>query len=247
MSRSLLLETLKKIVDLLNRLIEQYSDKIEMANFEKAAEKVLKFEGGYSNNKFDKGNYVCSNMGWVAGSYPYTCKYGPPILIGTMRGIAAPVLAEFLGRIPTVEEMKNLSKQTALEIYRKKYWDRMKGDLITSQKIAELLFDGCVNHGNNTGIKLMQKVLGVAQDGIMGPNTLNAINTGNFQKIYEDYKNERINFYYSLVDARPDQAVFLRGWLNRINNFDDYSGQSPIVLAGLGILIIISLFVKFKA
>lgn len=213
-----------------------------MADYNQAAIRVLDHEGGYSNNRYDKGNYVCSTTGgWVSGVYPFSCSSGQPVLIGTMRGIAAPVLASWLGRIPTVQEMKTLSKQTALAIYKKNYWDRMKGDLIQNQAVADILFDGCVNHGVTRGIKLMQKAVNVAQDGIMGPITLNAINTRDPRLVYERYKNERRAFYQQIVDNDPKQGTFLTGWMNRINSFIDFDVIKKGGTAGLAVLLIIAL------
>lgn len=209
-----------------------------MANYNTAASRVLKHEGGYSGNKYDKGNYVCSGTGgWVSGKYPFSCSSGQPVLIGTMRGIAAPVLASYLGRVPTVQEMKNLTKETALAIYKKNYWDRMKGDLIQNQAVADILFDGCVNHGVTRGVKLMQKALNLTQDGIVGPVTLNAINTRDPRLVYERYKNERRAFYQSLVFNDPSQQVFLAGWLNRINSFKDFAPVTGLAVVLIGLLI----------
>ena len=79
-----------------------------MAKFIKAHEFVERAEGGYTDNPNDNGN-------WTGG------KKGSGDLIGTNFGISAPVLKAYLGRTPSVADMKNLKKSTAEKIYKKNY------------------------------------------------------------------------------------------------------------------------------
>lgn len=176
-----------------------------MASFNTAINIVLDHEGGYQNNPNDTGNYNSRGD-----------------LIGTNYGISAPVLESYLSYPPTVNTMRNLSLSIAKDIYRNKFWNRIKGDQINSQPIANIFFDGHVNHGN-TGIRMMQDVLGVPRDGVVGPQTLQAINTGNERAIYLNYKATRRQFYQK-ISQRPGQSVFLTGWLRRIDSFTDFPG-----------------------
>jgi len=57
----------------------------------------------------------------------------------------------------------------------------------------------------------------------MGPNTLKGAKWA--QEAMGDYFlraliEERRNFYYTIVEANPSQQVFLKGWLNRVNEFE---------------------------
>lgn len=137
-----------------------------MANFEIAYKLTSINEGGYTNNPDDNGN-------WTGG------KKDVGTLVGTNRGIAADTLKSWLGRNPTVTEMKNLSEEVAKSIYRKNYWIPMRGDEIKSQKIANELYDSCVNFGVTSAVKMMQKTIGVIQSGKMDSVTLNKINKPN--------------------------------------------------------------------
>ncbi len=129
-----------------------------MADFLKAYKKTAVTEGGYTNNSDDKGNYYKN------------------ILIGTNKGISAPVLAAYLKRTPTVQEMKELSTETAKAIYKKNYWDVMKGDLWNNQDSATHVYDMGVNAGIKTAIKLWQHSLGLLETGNMDTTTLNRTN-----------------------------------------------------------------------
>lgn len=142
-----------------------------MADFHTAHKITAKNEGGYTGNPDDNGN-------WTGG------KKGAGKLIGTNWGISAPVLVETigrldsskLGRIPTVEDMKNLSRETAEAIYKLRYWDKIKGDQIISQAVANSIYDSAVNMGVGTAIKLAQRAAGIAETGVMDTATLNKLN-----------------------------------------------------------------------
>jgi len=79
-------------------------------------------------------------------------------------------------------------------------------------------FDFAVNAGNKRAAITLQRALGVADDGIIGPRTLQAANdTTNTEKIIIDYAELRRGFYRNLAAARPKDKKFLKGWLLRTN------------------------------
>ena len=172
-----------------------------MAAFYPILERVLDVEGGYQKMPEDSGNYNSLDQ-----------------LVGTNHGISAIAFESYYGYPPSEADMRALTQSQAITIYRRKYWDTIAGDEIHNQDLAHILFDGRVNHGR-TGLKLMQRVLGVPQDGRMGPITLGALNSQDPGTIYYAYKQERANLYYWLVDEYPRNARFLNGWLNRLNEF----------------------------
>lgn len=200
-----------------------------MANFEIAYNKTARWEGGYQDMPEDTGNY----NSWGE-------------LVGTNWGISAPVYEAWIGRPPTKEEMQLMPKSVAKQIYRAKFWNAIEGDLIQNQAVANILYDGRVNHGR-TGVKLMQRVLNVNDDGSVGPQTLNAINTGNSADIYNRYKAARKNFYEYLIQQNPQYEVFRNGWMNRINSFNEFSGVAnvsngvllPLMLAAIGYFVFV--------
>ncbi|MEM6378816.1 MAG: glycosyl hydrolase 108 family protein, partial [Bacteroidota bacterium] len=130
-----------------------------MADFQKAFNIVIGHEGGYQRHPSDTGNY--NSIGQ---------------LVGTNYGISAKVYESWINRPPSQSDMENLPLQDAIQIYFSLFWSRMQGNSIHNQPIANILFDGVVNHGNSKGIQLMQEVLNVTVDGRMGPVTMGAIN-----------------------------------------------------------------------
>lgn len=191
-----------------------------MASFDIAYPIIADHEGGYQANPADRGNY--NSLGE---------------LVGTNWGISAPVYESWLGRPPRVSDMQNMSKYTAKAIFRARFWDAIQGDQINSQAVANIFFDGAVNHGT-TGIKLMQEVLGVAQDGKVGPITLSAINAADPGKVYTDYRQARRNFYYYLVERTPSFSVFLNGWIRRIDSFTELSPGAAATIGGAGLAVL---------
>jgi lysozyme family protein len=134
-----------------------------MANF-KIADKLTRIsEGGYSDHREDNGN-------WTGG------KIGKGILIGTRYGISAPVLKTYLGRVPTVFEMKNLSEEIADKIYIKNYWKVIRGDEIANQEIANKIYDMAVTSGAGTAIILAKRARNHPETTRMDDEFLNLLN-----------------------------------------------------------------------
>lgn len=71
-------------------------------------------------------------------------------------------------------DIRNLTIAQAKEIYRRDFWDRCQCDLLP-KPMNLLVFDAAVNQGVDTAIKLLQKAVGVAQDGKLGQATLAAV------------------------------------------------------------------------
>src|SRR3989338_4352850 len=103
-----------------------------MAQFEKSQKIVGISEGGYQNDPRDEGNYYMGH------------------LIGTNWGISATTLAGYVGRIPSVEDMKKLTRETAQQILKANYWLKNHFDKLTNQSVATMLYDGAVNHGTKS-------------------------------------------------------------------------------------------------
>jgi lysozyme family protein len=113
-------------------------------------------------------------------------------------------------------DIRNLTKERAIDIYYQDYW--LKGDfeLLTNPDLILDLFDMSVNVGLRTAIKLLQRMVGTIDDGYIGQITTNAISSFE-DDIVEEYKKRRKLFYVTLAQNKPTLRVFLKGWLARVD------------------------------
>jgi lysozyme family protein len=160
-----------------------------MADFITAVSKTLVFEGGYSDLPADKG--------------------GP-----TKYGISS-------HRYPD-EDIENLTLERAKFLYKRDYWDKLALDFITSQAVAEEMFDTAVNMGPHIAVEIAQEALGylgkkLSIDGVIGPVTVQAINTYPHENaLLKTMNGLQFMRYVNIVRVSPDQKVFFRGWLSRV-------------------------------
>lgn len=171
-----------------------------MANFQIAYNIVADHEAGYQRLPQDRGNYNSLRQ-----------------LVGTNWGINAQVYERHLGRPPSESDMRAMPKSTAISIFKQLYWDRIAGDQLPDQQVANIFLDGIINHGQ--GVRLMQEVLGVTPDNRYGPNTHAALISAPPRAVHDAYKNRRRQYYHHIVANDSSQNVFLRGWLRRIDSF----------------------------
>ena len=68
------------------------------------------------------------------------------------------------------------------------------------------------------GIKIPQRLLGVAVDGIVGPKIIAAVNARNPRELFDMLKIARFDFIEDICRKRPANNKFKRGWMNRIND-----------------------------
>lgn len=169
-----------------------------MADVIKLVPLIFKWEGGFSNNKSDKGG--ATNMG---------------ITLTTWKSQGYDIDKD--GDID-INDLKLASKQDVINLLKKNYWDKWKADEIQNQSIANLLVDWVWNSGIH-GIKIPQRVLKIEQDGIVGPKTIQSINNSNQKNLFNDLKQARKDFFIGITESNKSQAVFLKGWLNRLNDF----------------------------
>jgi len=175
---------------------------IRSEKFKRFLPQILRFEGGFVNDPDDPGG--ATNKG---------------ITIGTFRRHAQSVL----GIEPTLENLKNITDQQAGQIYEVIYWDGVMGEQINDVQVAYQFVDFYINAGRNA-VKVMQRTLNglgknVAVDGVMGDETLGAINSCDGATLFEAYKRNRQAYYEALVERRPNMEKFLRGWTRRTDHF----------------------------
>jgi len=111
-------------------------------------------------------------------------------------------------------DIRGLTAESATEIYRRDYWPSAHGDELP-WPLCLFVFDHAVNAGPGAAIKLLQRELGVAADGVWGPGTRNALASRGpeaMQALAERFVVGRIRYYLSL----PTAETFGVGWCGRV-------------------------------
>jgi|SRR3990167_3941648 len=187
-----------------------------MADIAKYFPKLLKWEGGFVQDPVDTGG--ATNMG---------------VTISTFRQHGYDNDGD--GDID-VEDLRKETPEQAQAICKLNYWDRWKADLIKSQSVAESLVEWVWGSGK-WGIIIPQRILGLVDDGIVGPKSLEAVNKFDPVVFHEKLRQAKMSFIDGLVissinrykETHPQaidqdllkhtQKRFEKGWKNRINDF----------------------------
>lgn len=108
-------------------------------------------------------------------------------------------------------DIKSLTLADAKAIYKRDYWDRAQCDKLPPG-LAFDVFDAAVNSGPGQAIRWLQRAVGVADDGVVGPLTLAAVKRLEPEALQARYNGQRLDFMTRL----STWEVFSRGWARRI-------------------------------
>lgn len=151
-------------------------------NFDQAFETLLGHEGGYSDHAADPGGK-------------------------TRFGITEAVAREVGYR----GDMRELPLELAQRIYRERYWKPIHADELPAG-VRYAVFDAAVNSGPDQAVRWLQRAIGVADDGVVGPRTLAAAKAINEDALRAKLLAQRLKFMASL----PTWPMFGRGWARRV-------------------------------
>jgi lysozyme family protein len=114
--------------------------------------------------------------------------------------------------------IRELTEQQARDIYKRDYWDRVCGDRIHDQVIAESIFDAAVNMGVRTASRLAQLSAGMPEahaDGIIGTASLRELSEVHLELFVLRFATLKIARYAHICNKDKTQSKFLLGWINR--------------------------------
>lgn len=157
-----------------------------MALFNACMDVVLRHEGGFVNHPDDPGG-------------------------ATNLGITKKVLEAWRGRALDVSDVKLLGLAEAKTIYHAQYWVPIQGDRLP-KGVSMVVFCMAVNAGVTRASKILQKIVGVEQDGHVGVVTLQAVSQYDPEQLIRDYSQARLTFYKKL----KHWPTFKNGWTRRI-------------------------------
>ena len=157
------------------------------ANFDAALAAVLAHEGGYVNDPRDPGG--ATNRGVTQGTYDaWRADHQLPL-----------------------QSVRLITPAEVMAVYKRRYWDAVRGDTMPSG-LDYCLFDFAVNSGPKRAITYLQRVLGIADDGKLGPMTMEAANSVSAKDLIEGVCNLRLAF----MKKQPTFDRFGRGWSRRV-------------------------------
>ena len=164
-----------------------------MAEYRALVPFVRKWEGGWSHDPSDPGGATMCGVTMVTYTLYRQAKGAPK---------------------PTISDLRALTDEEWMEIFKTYFWDACRGDEIRSQRVAEALVDWYWCSGT-VAMRKVQELLGVEVDGIVGAVTLSAINEqggGLSTEIHQSRKK----FLVNLCHRNPALQKYRRGWLRRV-------------------------------
>jgi lysozyme family protein len=156
------------------------------SSFESAVALVLQHEGGFVHHPRDPGG-------------------------ATKFGITRETLSRARGRPASVEDVRQLTREEAASIYRNLYWKAVRADELPLG-LDFAVFDLAVNSGPKRAMTMLQNVLGVEADGLIGPVTIRAANRADPAEAVRRLTRSRLGFLSRLATW----PVFGRGWRRRV-------------------------------
>jgi len=177
------------------------------ATFQAFYPTLSELEGGFQKIASDPGNY--NSLGQ---------------LVGTKYGISARFFEDHYGYPPTEDDIRSITKEEAKDLYLYNFWNANKANQINSQAVANTIIDMQVSSGR--GIRIAQEVLRdefgatkpngdpISVDGIVGNNTLNALNSVDPAQFVNEYNYARTQYYLSIGN---DEWIDI--WLKRVKRF----------------------------
>lgn len=108
-------------------------------------------------------------------------------------------------------DIRNLSLEQAKAIYKRDYWGRCRCDELP-EGVAFDVFDAAVNSGPGQAIRWLQRAVGAADDGVIGPITLAAVRKYAPGVLRARYNGQRLDFMTQL----STWGAFGKGWARRI-------------------------------
>jgi lysozyme family protein len=159
-------------------------------NFGLAFHALLKHEGGFVNHPKDPGGM-------------------------TNLGVTKRAWEDYVGHPVDEAQMRALTPETVETFYRERYWDVIGADSLPGG-VDYCVFDCTVNSGSRQAVRLLQRAARIKDDGILGPNTLNAVRSMDPRLLISRYTAARLDFLQKL----PAFTTFGKGWVRRVREVE---------------------------
>ena len=205
----LLISCEKSINKVNNKNLIKMNKMEQKADYRNYVPFILRWEGGVSNNAADNGGLTYKGITYK--TYNALCE-------------------TVLKKEPNKKHFLSMTDEE-VGLFVKHYWDKStNNNQIASQKIAEAITSWRWGSGI-LGLKWYQQMLNkeygckLVVDGIIGRASIEAINSIDADSLFRmsiKYRRER---FYTIVNYDPPQRIFLKGWLNRLQDFAERHGE----------------------
>ena len=155
-------------------------------NFDACFDMVIKSEGGFVNHPRDPGGM-------------------------TNLGVTRSAWEAYLGRDVSEDDMRSLTPDRVKPFYKAMYWDRIKGDSLPAG-VDYAAYDLAVNSGPAKAARFLQEIAGVVADGVIGPKSLEAIQSCDAKETADAICDMRMDFLKGLSTF----DTFGKGWTDRV-------------------------------
>jgi lysozyme family protein len=159
-------------------------------NADMAILKILENEGGYVNHPDDPGG-------------------------ATNKGITIDTFRRYIKRNGTIADLKALTTQQAVDVYKEQYWDAVRADDLPSG-VDYTVADFAVNSGPYRASEYLQMALGITQDGDIGPLTIAAAQAADPKALVKQINADRLAFMKRIRSGKL-WKTFGRGWQSRVD------------------------------
>lgn len=172
-----------------------------MSNFNDAIPTVLRHEGKFENNSADPGGVT---------------NYGISLRWLKSQGLFDELVIEEGDKTQDeVQVIKNMTVAEASGFFKAWWWDKYQYGNFNAQNLATKIFDTSVNLGPPRTHRMLQVILGVVPDGVLGPKSFAEANAMSPSVLVVKFQTAQAQFYRDLVARNPKLEEFLAGWLNR--------------------------------
>ena len=153
--------------------------------------KILEHEGGFVNHPKDPGG-------------------------ATNKGITIATFRRYIKRNGTIADLKAMTIAQAVKVYKAQYWDKVRADELPSG-IDYTVADFAVNSGPSRAARYLQAALNVAQDGVIGSQTIAAAQAADPKTIIRKINADRLAFMKRIRNGKL-WKTFGRGWQRRVDD-----------------------------
>lgn len=157
------------------------------ASFPAALAAVLRHEGGFVVNPHDPGGATCKGVTQTVYD-DYRITHGKP-----------------------TRTVRDIEQSEVEDLYLARYWNAVRCDDLPVG-VDYAVFDFAVNSGTNRASRMLQRAVGAAEDGQIGPMTLAAVRSLPAGELVDTLCDLRICFLRQLNTFK----FFGKGWTRRV-------------------------------